>query len=319
MRSSLFALLLVAAVGAACGGVTASNDAGRPAAADGGAVMQPVRGGVLHAAHGLRALRRSDSLRRQGHLRDAQRSRVHARSPGSRHDQTTTDMVACARDASNAVCDDLLANVLPASCAIETGPAAERRGLRVTLAVPEHALREDQRRLRRLRAARGGHRRLHGRRGLHARPRLRRAEVRRPRSDGLRLQRGQPLPGQPLLQRQDQHLRDAGRRRRLLRRRQQRLRHEERRRLQRVRVAATLRDRRGHDGRRGVRPRQQHADLLRRFNTCNGLSLVPLSTSGTCPNPAGDGQQCNDDVHCLAPANCVGGLCRLSGEASCTR
>jgi hypothetical protein len=55
------------------------------------------------------------------------------------------------------------------------------------------------------------------------------------------------------------------------------------------------------------------------FNTCNGLSLIPLSTMGTCPNPAGDGQACTDNVHCMAPANCVGGLCRLSGAASCTR
>jgi hypothetical protein len=54
-------------------------------------------------------------------------------------------------------------------------------------------------------------------------------------------------------------------------------------------------------------------------NTCNGVSLIPLSTMGTCPNTAGDGQACTDAVHCLPPANCVGGLCRLPSTASCTR
>jgi hypothetical protein len=53
------------------------------------------------------------------------------------------------------------------------------------------------------------------------------------------------------------------------------------------------------------------------FNNCNGLSLIPLSTMGTCPNPAGDGQACNDNVHCLPPANCVGGLCRLPSSSTC--
>jgi hypothetical protein len=53
------------------------------------------------------------------------------------------------------------------------------------------------------------------------------------------------------------------------------------------------------------------------LNSCNGISLVPLQTMGTCPNPAGDGQQCNDNVHCMAPANCVGGLCRLPSTAAC--
>ena len=35
--------------------------------------------------------------------------------------QTTTDMAACARDANNASCADLLANVFPASCRIKPG------------------------------------------------------------------------------------------------------------------------------------------------------------------------------------------------------
>jgi hypothetical protein len=54
-------------------------------------------------------------------------------------------------------------------------------------------------------------------------------------------------------------------------------------------------------------------------NSCPGLSLVPLQTMGVCPNPAGDGQQCTDSVHCLPPASCVGGLCRLPSSASCTK
>jgi hypothetical protein len=55
------------------------------------------------------------------------------------------------------------------------------------------------------------------------------------------------------------------------------------------------------------------------LNTCNGISLIPLQTMGSCPNPAGDGQTCDDKVHCMAPANCVGGKCRLPSSASCSR
>jgi hypothetical protein len=55
------------------------------------------------------------------------------------------------------------------------------------------------------------------------------------------------------------------------------------------------------------------------LNTCQGISLVPLQTSGVCPNPAGDGMQCTDTVHCLAPASCVGGLCRLPSTSSCAK
>ncbi len=54
-------------------------------------------------------------------------------------------------------------------------------------------------------------------------------------------------------------------------------------------------------------------------NTCQGISLIPLKTDGVCPNPAGDGMQCSDTVHCLAPANCVGGLCRLPSTSSCPK
>ena len=38
--------------------------------------------------------------------------------------QTTTDMVTCARDATSASCDDLVANVFPASCQIKPGVRA---------------------------------------------------------------------------------------------------------------------------------------------------------------------------------------------------
>jgi len=55
------------------------------------------------------------------------------------------------------------------------------------------------------------------------------------------------------------------------------------------------------------------------LNSCNGLSLIPLSTTGTCPNPAGDGQACTDSVHCMAPASCVNGLCRLPSSSSCAK
>jgi len=54
-------------------------------------------------------------------------------------------------------------------------------------------------------------------------------------------------------------------------------------------------------------------------NTCQGISLIPLQTMGVCPSPAGDGMQCTDSVHCLAPATCVGGLCRLPSTASCPK
>jgi hypothetical protein len=55
------------------------------------------------------------------------------------------------------------------------------------------------------------------------------------------------------------------------------------------------------------------------LNKCEGISLVPLQTMGVCPNPAADGAQCNDNVHCLAPATCVGGLCRLPSTGSCAK
>jgi len=54
-------------------------------------------------------------------------------------------------------------------------------------------------------------------------------------------------------------------------------------------------------------------------NTCQGISLIPLQTMGVCPSPAGDGMQCTDTVHCLAPANCVGGLCRLPSTSTCPK
>ena len=42
--------------------------------------------------------------------------------------QTTTDMVACAHDANNASCDDLVANNFPASCQIKPGVRVNGEG-----------------------------------------------------------------------------------------------------------------------------------------------------------------------------------------------
>jgi hypothetical protein len=55
------------------------------------------------------------------------------------------------------------------------------------------------------------------------------------------------------------------------------------------------------------------------LNSCQGISLIPLQTMGVCPNTAADGAQCTDSVHCLPPASCVGGLCRLPSTGSCTK
>ena len=41
---------------------------------------------------------------------------------------TTTDMVACAHDATSASCGDLVANMLPASCAIKPGLRLDGQG-----------------------------------------------------------------------------------------------------------------------------------------------------------------------------------------------
>ena len=46
-----------------------------------------------------------------------------------------------------------------------------------------------------------------------------------------------------------------------------------------------------------------------------------LATPGTCTGAAGDGQACGtadaNGRSCLAPANCVNGICRLPASASC--
>jgi hypothetical protein len=52
-------------------------------------------------------------------------------------------------------------------------------------------------------------------------------------------------------------------------------------------------------------------------NQCAGATLI--SPTGVCANPAADGAQCNDNVHCLPPAACVGGLCRLPSVGSCAK
>ena len=55
---------------------------------------------------------------------------------------------------------------------------------------------------------------------------------------------------------------------------------------------------------------------------CIALDACPGATftaPGACVAPAGDGMACNNDAHCLAPANCVGGLCRLPSTGSCAK
>jgi hypothetical protein len=39
--------------------------------------------------------------------------------------------------------------------------------------------------------------------------------------------------------------------------------------------------------------------------------------SGVCPAPAADGTTCTDAIHCVPPATCVSGLCRLPSVANC--
>jgi hypothetical protein len=53
------------------------------------------------------------------------------------------------------------------------------------------------------------------------------------------------------------------------------------------------------------------------FNPCAGSTA---NQTGVCANPAADGTQCGttgNDPHCLPPANCVNGLCRLPSVPSC--
>jgi hypothetical protein len=58
------------------------------------------------------------------------------------------------------------------------------------------------------------------------------------------------------------------------------------------------------------------------FTLCIALNACPgatLTQPGACLAPANDGQACNDMTHCLPPASCVGGLCRLPSTASCPK
>ena len=179
--------------------------------------------------------------------------------------ETTTDMAACARDANNASCDDLIANDFPASCQIKPGVAAERRRLRVELAVHEHALREDRRRLRRVRAARGASGACTVDEGCTQGLVCAAQKCVDAGGDERGLQRHGAVPRQPLLQRDQQHLRDAAAAGRVVRGRHQRRAISGRGcRATSSRGGAEVRDRRRREGRPGVRPRQQHADPLRR-------------------------------------------------------
>ena len=68
--------------------------------------------------------------------------------------QTTTDMAACARDANNASCADLLANVFPASCQIKPGTRVNGEGCGSSWQCMSTHCEKTDRRLRRVRAAR---------------------------------------------------------------------------------------------------------------------------------------------------------------------
>jgi hypothetical protein len=50
------------------------------------------------------------------------------------------------------------------------------------------------------------------------------------------------------------------------------------------------------------------------LNECAGATL---QQPGVCAGSAADGAQCNDSTHCVPPAKCVEGLCRLPSVASC--
>jgi hypothetical protein len=50
------------------------------------------------------------------------------------------------------------------------------------------------------------------------------------------------------------------------------------------------------------------------LDNCAGASLAQ---PGSCAAPAGDGEQCSDQRHCVPPASCVEGLCRLPSVANC--
>jgi len=353
MRANLFVVLLAAAVGAGCGGVTASNDGGGATGGSaagaggmtGGAGGTTGAGGMAGGAGGTGGAAAPTVEQACSQFAEAFCTRLTGCAPfvgqilygdkatcvtrtalGCMRDlqvpdtnQTTTDMVACARDASNAVCDDLLANVLPASCAIKPGPRlngegcgspwqcqsthCEKPGGDCGVCAPRAA-------------ANGACTADEG-----CMPGLVCAAQKcvMPGQLNAACNAANPCRGNLYCNAKTNMC------------------------AMPVGVGGSCDgDNNACDGKNGVgcnvfaSPQRcetvaaakggQACGIVNNTltlcivnNSCNGVSLVPLSTMGTCPSPAGDGQQCSDKVHCMAPANCVGGLCRLSGAASCTR
>jgi hypothetical protein len=50
------------------------------------------------------------------------------------------------------------------------------------------------------------------------------------------------------------------------------------------------------------------------LDNCSGATLTK---PGVCASPAQDGTACDDNMHCLPPATCVNQLCRLPSSGSC--
>src|SRR6185436_15961006 len=129
MRSNLASLLVIAVAGgglAACGSVAAQNDGGGGAGGNDGPIdMAPPTIDEACGQYAQALCSRLDSCAPSvaqvlygdtatcktrvalGCTRDMQAPDITA---------TTTDMVACARDAANATCDDLVNNNPPPSC-----------------------------------------------------------------------------------------------------------------------------------------------------------------------------------------------------------
>ena len=196
MRSNL-ALLLVVAVGsvavAACGSVAAQNDAG---AGNGGAGSgrRRRRGGSAGADGGIDA--GPPTVEEAcGQFASTLCSRLGGCAPyalqlfyGDNDTCVSRVKLGCMRDLevpdSNQTTDRHgrlrarrkqlqlrrpAGERVPGFLSDQARQQVERRAVRIQLAVHEHALREVDRRLRRVRAARGRRRRVHRRRGLHRR------------------------------------------------------------------------------------------------------------------------------------------------------
>jgi hypothetical protein len=322
MRSSLASLLLVLAVGgggaaaAGCGSVAAQNDGGPGSDA-------PVETAPPTAAEACGQFASTFCSRLNGCAPFAAQllygdmttcqSRVML---GCTRDlevpdtsETTTDMVTCARDAANATCDDLLANNLPTSCQIKPGARLNGEGCGSSWqCMSTHCEKKD------------------GDCGVCA-PRAGAAgacSVDEGCTQGL-VCAGQKcaMPGAMNAPCSDMAPCRAN-----------------------LYCSATSKtcatplqvsapcagDASGCDLRHGLwcntliaAPRCEMAAVAKGGQSCgivNGTITICVEGNdcqGACLAPAEDGQQCSDKVHCLPPANCVGGLCRLPSSAACAR